>query len=94
MAERFSKITFIGLTTSKQLGSITGIMSKLLGKVKGFVESTNYDNGKNSASHELLNAMLVIDSYFARAYYSWEWELIEKTNALIRQYFPERSDLR
>ncbi|WP_432744661.1 IS30 family transposase [Methylobacter sp. G7] len=47
------------------------------------------DNGKEFAGHEKIKERLNADVYFVHPYYSWERDLIENINGLIRQYFTK-----
>ena len=57
------------------------------------LKDINFDNGKEFAEHELMGAYLKADIYFAHPYCSWERELNENSNGLLRQYFPKGMDL-
>ena len=57
------------------------------------LKDINFDNGKEFAEHELMGAYLKADIYFAHPYCSWERELDENSNGLLRQYFPKGMDL-
>ena len=50
------------------------------------------DNGREFAEHQVIAQRLNADFFFAYPYHSWERGLNEKTNGLVRQYFPKRSD--
>ena len=67
---------------------------RLLAPYKELVQTITYDNGREFAGHELVNAQLECHSYSAKPYHSWERGLNENTNGLIRQYFPKGMDLR
>ena len=51
----------------------------------------NADNGKEFAGHESIKEQLSANVYFAHPYCSWEHDLNENTNGLIRQYFTKGS---
>ena len=55
-------------------------------------KSTTCDNGPEHAKHATLAARLGTTTYFARPYHSWERGTNERTNGLIRRYFPKRTD--
>jgi len=56
------------------------------------VYTITQDNGREFADHEAVAEALKADIYFAHPYSSWERGLNEKTNGLIRQYFPKHTD--
>ena len=57
------------------------------------VRSIIYDNGLESAMHELVNDLLDCESYFCRLYHSWEKGGVEDYNGPVRQYFPKGYDI-
>ena len=57
------------------------------------VLTITYDNGREFADYEGMASDLEARIYFAHPYASWERGLNEKTNGLIRQYFPKDRDL-
>jgi len=54
--------------------------------------STTCDNGSEHAKHLELKQRLGIATYFAQPYHSWERGTNERTNGLIRRYWPKRTD--
>ena len=52
-----------------------------------------FDNGKEFAEHEKMAAELKADIYFANPYHSWERELNESSNGLLRQSFLKGMEL-
>lgn len=52
------------------------------------VKSITYDNGSENALHYEINENFNLESYFCRAYASWQKGLVENINKLIRQYLP------
>src|SRR3989339_308224 len=94
LVERKSKFTRIGHVMNKTADAVTAEVIRLLDKVKDNVHTITYDNGREFAAHEAINAALNCESYFAAPYHSWERGLNENTNGLIRQYFSKKADLR
>ena len=54
--------------------------------------STTCDNGSEHALHQKLKDRLGMVTYFARPYHSWERGTNERTNGLIRRYWPKRTN--
>lgn len=94
LVDRRSKFTLIGQVKNKTAANVTAEIVRLLTPYKSIVHTITYDNGREFAGHELVNAQLDCRSFFAKPYHSWERGLNENTNGLIRQYFPKHSDLR
>ena len=94
LVERKSKFTLIGHVVKKTAEAVSGEVTRLLKGVKDWVHTITYDNGREFARHQDINAALECASYFAAPYHSWERGLNENTNGLIRQYIPKQSDLR
>jgi len=94
LVERKSKFTLIGHVVRKTAQAVSAEVIRLLERVKESVHTITYDNGREFAAHQDINAALECASYFAAPYHSWERGLNENTNGLIRQYVPKKSDLR
>jgi len=91
--ERHSRFRLCGLANSKSAEDVSAVIIELLGPFKGMVDSITFDNGKEFAHHEKINAALECKSYFARPYHSWERGTNENCNGLTRQYFPKGQSL-
>lgn len=91
--ERHSRFRLCGLANSKTAEDVSAVIIELLKPFKGMVDSITYDNGKEFAYHEKVNAALGCKSYFARPYHSWERGTNENCNGLTRQYFPKGQSL-
>jgi IS30 family transposase len=57
------------------------------------VHTLTFNNEKEFAEQEKNGESLGAEVYFAHPYASWEREINENTNGLIRQYFPKGSEL-
>lgn len=53
------------------------------------IDSITYDNGTENAMHGIINRMLGCESYFCRAYHSWEKGQIENRNKMLRRWLPK-----
>ena len=72
-----------------QACKVSQAITKALNPIRVWVDSINYDNGKEFAKHEAVNNQLECRSYFAKPYHSWERGQNENANGLLRQYFPK-----
>ena len=93
LAERKSRYVLAGHIASRHADGVTTVVTRLLRPHKGKCHTITFDNGKEFAEHELMAAYLKADIYFAHPYSSWERELNENSNGLLRQYFPKGMDL-
>lgn len=50
------------------------------------------DNGKEFAGHVTVSVVLSSNFFFAYPYHSWERDLNEHANDLVREYFPKGTD--
>jgi IS30 family transposase len=58
------------------------------------IKTFTCDNGKEFSGHEELSKVLSASFYFATPYHSWERELNEHTNGLLRQFFRKEQTLK
>ena len=82
------------MVAKKTAAAVSAEIIRLLSRFNQRVRTITYDNGREFASHQEINAALGCRSYFANPYRSWERGLNENTNGLIRQYFSKKMDLR
>jgi len=58
------------------------------------VKSLTYDNGSEGAKHYLLKEIIPhIETYFCRAYASWQKGGVEQLNSIIRRHIPRGTNL-
>ena len=98
LADRVSRYTLAGLVTSglfksKYAKGVTAVIQSLFEPYRDLCHTITFDNGKEFAGHETIAAYLDAAILFAHPYHSWERGLNENTNGLIRQYFPNGSNL-
>ena len=89
LAERKSRYTLAGHIRSKHAKGVRAAITRLLKPHKDKCHTLTLDNGKEFAEHETIAAVLEMDVFFANPYCSWERELNENHNGLLRQYFPK-----
>ena len=82
---------FSDFYVSKHAEIVTQATVMLLKPYMDKVLTITTDNGKEFAGHESITQQLNAALYFAPTYSSWERELNENTNGLIRQYFKKGS---
>lgn len=87
---RLVKITKI--SNLKPETTAEAIIRRLQEYPDGYCKTATYDNGFENRNHEKVNQALAIKSYFCNPYHSWEKGTVENTNALIRRYFPKKTD--
>ena len=90
--DRASKYTRLVLLPGKRAESVEKACRKVLMKLRKFIKTITYDNGKEFSCHQQIAKMLGCEVFFARPYHSWERGLNEHTNGLVRQYFPKGTD--
>jgi len=93
LVERKSKFALIGHVVKKTAEAVSAEVIRLLSRLREWVRTITYDNGREFCGHGGINEALGCQSYFAAPYHSWERGLNENTNGLIRQYFPKNTDL-
>lgn len=89
LVERKSGMLLIKKVDFKRADLVSQAMIELLTPVKQMVATMTYDNGKEFAMHESVNAAIECESFFADPYCSWQRGTNENTNGLIRQYAPK-----
>jgi IS30 family transposase len=90
--ERVSKIVKLNKIGRKTMENTNNGTHNSLKKLKKFVDTITYDNGKEFSGHEKIAKKLDAKIYFARPYKSCDRGLNEHTNGLIRQYLPKKVD--
>jgi len=87
---RLTKIRKVQNKTSKE--SNKALLDMFNAMPQESVKSITYDNGPENSGHMEINRILGTDSYFCRAYHSWEKGTVENTNGIIRRFFPKGTD--
>ncbi|MDP6998156.1 MAG: IS30 family transposase, partial [Candidatus Poribacteria bacterium] len=82
--ERKTRFTMIALAANKTAEAVKDAILRALSPLAAQVERLTYDNGKESARHEVIAEQLHAQAYFAYPYHSWEPSWNENTNGLIR----------
>ena len=91
MVDRTSKLTKLAKVYKKTALEVRNALIKKLQPLQDFVLTLTSDNGKEFVDHEKISQTLKARFYFAKPYHSWQRELNEHTNGLVRQYLPKGS---
>ncbi len=89
MVDRASQLVMMKKVDTLKSRDVTYAIMKRLQNVKTKVLTMTSDNGVEFAGHAYLAKKLDADFFFARPYKPWQRALNEKTNGLIREYFPK-----
>lgn len=84
LTERKTRYTLMIKVTNKTATEVKEKLLEIMSPVMDFVKTITYDNGKEFALHGLISKALKAAGYFAHPYHSWERDLNENTNGLIR----------
>jgi IS30 family transposase len=67
-------------------------ISVLSKEPREFARTLTLDNGAENSKHSEISSCIGVKVYFARPYHSWERGSNERTNGLIRRYFPKKTN--
>jgi IS30 family transposase len=94
LVERSSRYTLLakvdGRDTSTVVTAIKRQITKLPAELK---KSLTWDRGMELSSHKQLSIATDIEVYFCDPQSPWQRGTNENTNGLLRQYFPDRTNL-
>ena len=93
LVERKSGYAVIKKVSNKTSELVSTAIIELLKPIQAKVKTLTFDNGKEFAAHEQIDAALGCTSYFARPYASWERGSNENFNGLLRQYIPKKQSM-
>lgn len=93
LVERKSGFARIKNVTHKSAELVSSAIVELLKPFAVRVKTLTFDNGKEFAWHEKIDAELGCTSFFARPYASWERGSNENFNGLLRQYIPKKRSM-
>jgi len=91
--ERKSKLRLAFPLKAKTAENTTEAILILLRRLKSYVKTITFDNGKEFTLHEMIAKVLDCKTYFAKPFHSWERGQNENANGLLRQYFPKSMKL-
>jgi IS30 family transposase len=90
LVERKTGFTLIAKVLRKTAQAVSQACIELLKPYQPWVKTITFDNGKEFAQHQNIDAALGSTTYFAQPYSSWQRGTNENTNGLIRQYIPKK----
>lgn len=76
--------------TAKEMGDAGIVVFRKI--PKKFRLTITLDNGPENTCHEEISKKTGLKAYFAHPYHSWERGGNEKSNGLVRRYFPKGTD--
>jgi IS30 family transposase len=94
IVERQTSFTVSARIDDKSAKTVTAATIALLKPYEKAVLTITADNGKEFAYHEEMTKHLGCDVFFVDPYCSWQRGLNEKTNGLLRQYWPKLTDFK
>ena len=89
MVDRKSQLVLMQKVDRNRSRDVTRAIVHRMGTIKSKVLTLTADNGAEFAGHVAVARKLDADFYFARPYKPWQRALNEKTNGLIREFFPK-----
>ena len=89
MVDRASQLVLMQKVKSLKSRDVAYAIMTRMKKLKSRVHTLTADNGSEFAAHQYVAKKLDADFFFARPYKPWQRGLNEKTNGLIRKYFPK-----
>lgn len=93
LVERKIRYTLIvPMNSRKSLNVVNNFADELLKFPDKYLKTLTYDNGIEMAEHKRFTSRTKMPVYFAHPYSSWERGTNENTNALIRRFFPKKTD--
>lgn len=89
MVDRVSQLVMMEKVDRASSRQVAYAIVRRLKTIKAKVRTLTSDNGSEFAGHKYVADKLDADFYFARPYKPWQRALNEKTNGLIREFFPK-----
>lgn len=94
LVERRSRFTMLVKLASKDAGTVAGALKKQITKLPTELRrSLTWDRGLEMALHHSFTVATNVKVYFCDPQSPWQRGTNENTNGLLRQYFPNGSDL-
>src|SRR5882672_10010747 len=94
LVERHSRFTMLVKVPSKDTATVVAALSKHVRKLPASLRrSLTWDRGHEMAKHKSFTVDTNVNVYFCDPQSPWQRGTNENTNGLLRQYFPNRTDL-
>lgn len=89
--ERLSRYLHLKKIQKKTAGLMKESVISTLSGING-LHTLTLDNGPENTKHEEIATATGIKVYFARPYHSWERGANERTNGLVRRFYPKKTN--
>ena len=93
LVERKSGDALIAKVIHKTSDLVSAAIITKLSPLAPLVKTITFDNGKEFAGHQRIDAALKSTTYFADPFASWQRGSNENFNGLLRQYIPKKRAL-
>ena len=94
LVERQTRYVMLAKVAGKDTRTVVTALIKQAKKLpKELYKSLTWDRGKELTAHRRFTLATNIDVYFCDPQSPWQRGSNENTNGLLRQYFPQRTDL-
>jgi IS30 family transposase len=93
LVEKKTLYTIIVKISSKKADVLADNMIESVSPIMDRIKTLTLENGLEFSDHKRIAKSLDLRVYFAHPCSSWERDINENTNGLIRQYFPKGVDL-
>lgn len=95
LVERSSRYTLLAKVDSRDTKTVVTAIKKQIRRLPSELwKSLTWDRGTELASHKELTIATDVAVYFCDPQSPWQRGTNENTNGLLRQYFPDRTNLR
>jgi IS30 family transposase len=94
LVERSSRFVMLVRVRGKDAGSVVEALSDQIQQLpKAMMDTLTWDRGPEMAAHKSFTVATDISVYFCDPKSPWQRGTSEKTNRLLRQYLPRKTDL-
>ena len=94
LVERQSRYTLLAKVDSRETSTVVAAIKRQITRLPMQLrKSLTWDRGMELASHKDFSVATDVDVYFCDPQSPWQRGTNENTNGLLRQYFPDRTDL-
>jgi IS30 family transposase len=94
LVERKSRFTLLAKLDGRDSSTVVAAIKRQLRKLPSELKkSLTWDRGMELARHKDFSIATSVDVYFCDPQSPWQRGTNENTNGLLRQYFPDRTDL-
>ena len=94
LVERHTRFTMLAKVKRKDTETVVAAVAKQVKKLPlELRRSLTWDRGKEMARHQVFSVATDVQVYFCDPHSPWQRGTNENTNGLLRQYFPDGTDL-